>query len=75
MNEPFVASNGIEIHGGEDIFITDKKAKKSESRMMTIQARKTQALREYFAQEEIEVEYVTVPRFKFKGDIIGRTVT
>lgn len=54
LNKPFVASNGIEIFGGDDIFITDKKARNSESRMMTIQRRKTQALREYFAQEELQ---------------------
>lgn len=53
LNKPFVASNGIEIFGGESIFLTDKGARKSEARMMSIQMRKTQALREYFAQEGV----------------------
>lgn len=50
----FVASNGIEISGGVDLFIKDPKARDSEARMMSIQWRKTQALREYFAQERVE---------------------
>lgn len=51
----FVASNGVEISGGASLFIKDKKARDSEARMMTIQHRKTQALREYFEAERTDV--------------------
>lgn len=45
---PFIASNGVKIQGGDSLLIHDAGASASEARMMTIQARKTEALREFF---------------------------
>ena len=71
-SEGFVASNGIKVDEREKdgLFLHDSGAGSSEARMMQIQARKTQALREYFGEgsvdamsfpEEFTVSWVAAP--------------
>lgn len=71
-SEGFVASNGIKVDEREKdgLFLHDSGAGTYEARMMQIQARKTQALREYFGEgsvdamsfpEEFTVSWVAAP--------------